>query len=485
MHRRTFLISTAIIGVAGCLGACSRNLKTGPTPSIAPAPTLGPESRVLPPADGAVPSSFSEFPLWPEVDIQTTVTALHKQHLCGTAEIPELDGRVSNGLCPVVVDLSGPSTWAIIPDGKENWSIMPVRMSPSPSPSSSSSPATAAGPYDPGPTIAIGPAVLDDSYAYITAGIHSTKNLTSEPPKGPASIHVIKVSLSDHTIVASICVAKNYVVNDKFLYRVTLTLDVEHGTLLIVGDTRGVSQKADSFGFRISAADLSIQFDASTVLADGFQVEESLGEALLVKDKAVIVYLVTGVLEDRGSKVIKSVKDGWVYYKESDNSSRELEAYKRDAFRAQNIATGENILLADHPQQFHGLATQIPIYTNQHEVILYGEYEDSIFSVRQPGSATPILSWNSGERAIPSTACVFGDIAYLAPSKHASNRDGALQLVSLSAGQDVNEIPISAWGDSIAVSSWGIVLHDAFYPADAWFGYPSGTSEPTPTAVNS
>jgi len=296
---------------------------------------------------------------------------------------------------------------------------------------------------------------------------------------------VIKVSLSDHTIVASICVAKNYVVNDKFLYRVTLMLDVEHGTLLIVGDTRGVSQKADSFGFRISAADLSIQFDASTVLADGFQVEESLGEALLVKDKAVIVYLVTGVLEDRGSKVIKSVKDGWVYYKESDNSSRELEAYKRDAFRAQNIATGENILLADHPQQFHGLATQIPIYTNQHEVILYGEYEDSIFSVRQPGSATPILSWNSGERAIPSTACVFGDIAYLAPSKHASNRDGALQLVSLSAGQDVNEIPISAWGDSIAVSSWGIVLHDAFYPADAWFGYPSGTSEPTPTAVNS
>ena len=130
MHRRTFLISTAIIGIAGCLGACSRNLKTGPTPSIAPAPTLGPESRVLPPADGAAPSSFSEFPLWPEGDIQTTVTALHKQHLCGTAEIPELDGRVSNGLCPVVVDLSGPSTWAIIPDGKENWSIMPVKMSP-------------------------------------------------------------------------------------------------------------------------------------------------------------------------------------------------------------------------------------------------------------------------------------------------------------------------------------------------------------------
>ena len=66
MHRRTFLMSTAIIGIAGCLGACSRNLKTGPTPSIAPAPTLGPDSRALPPADGAAPSSFSEFPLWPE-----------------------------------------------------------------------------------------------------------------------------------------------------------------------------------------------------------------------------------------------------------------------------------------------------------------------------------------------------------------------------------------------------------------------------------
>ena len=479
MHRRTFLISTAIIGIAGCLGACSRNLKTGPTPSIAPAPTLGSDSRVLPPADGAVPSSFSEFPLWPEGDIQTTVTALHKQHLCGTAEIPEL------GLCPVVVDLSGPSTWAIIPDGKENWSIMPVKMSPGSSPSSSSSLATTAGPYDPGPTIAIGPAVLDDSYAYITAGIHSTKKSTSEPPEGPASVHVIKVSLSDHTIVASICVAKDYVSNDKFLHRVTLTLDVERGTLLIVGDTREVSQKAESFGFRISVADLSIQFDASTVLADGFQVEESLGEALLVKDKAVIVYLATGVLEDRGSKVIKSVKDGWVYYKEPDNSSRELEAYKRADFRAQNIATGEDVLLVDHPQKFHELGTHIPIYTSQHEVILYGEYEDSIFSVRQPGSATPILSWRSGERAIPSAACVFGDIAYLTPSEHASNRGGALQLVSLSAGQDVNEIPISAGRDSIAVSSWGIVLHDAFYPADAWFGYPSGASEPTPTAVNS
>lgn len=93
-----------------------------------------------------------------------------------------------------------------------------------------------------------------------------------------------------------------------------MTLDVEHGTLLIVGDTRGVFQKAESFGFRINAADLSIQFDVSTVLADGFQVEESLGEALLVKDNAVIVYLATGVSEDRGSKVIKSVKDGWEAY---------------------------------------------------------------------------------------------------------------------------------------------------------------------------
>ena len=66
MQRRSFLITTATIGMTGVISACSDKPKPGPSPSIAPMPTPGSIPRPSPPNDSTAPSSFSDLSLCPE-----------------------------------------------------------------------------------------------------------------------------------------------------------------------------------------------------------------------------------------------------------------------------------------------------------------------------------------------------------------------------------------------------------------------------------
>lgn len=499
MHRRTFLVSSAAVTLGGFICSCEKKPKPGPTPSIARMPTPGPIPRPLPPNDTAAPSSFSDIALWPNTDnARVTITALHKWRLCGGLEISELVDTVADGWCPVVVDLNGPSTWALTPDSKGNWNIISVASSPAPSatPKADSSSSTTAAATVPELSIIVGPAVLDESYAYLTAGVYHNRKSGEERRDSQdfspnvCAIDVIKVSLSDHTIVASTRVNNDYLTGIPF--RVTLTFNADHSSLLIAGNKNSDFADARGFGFRLSTADLSIQFDASTALTGGYQTMTTIGEALTTEDadeNRTIVYLATGTTESHNDKLAALVKDNWLYYHDKSYPHRNTQDSEQSVFHAKNIVTSEDVIISSGSQRTENYGMSDPIYVDQHDLILYGDYKEPVFSVRPPGSPVAFLSWSSDERSIPGASCTFGDIVYMATSLLQGGKGDkipdTLQLSSLSSGQDIGSYSLATICRSIAVSSWGIAFDHLFYPADAWIGYPSQSASPsdTPTAT--
>ena len=116
MHRRAFLTSAAA-GALSALTACSGS--TAVTPSIAPVTTPSRTPAPSPPSATAVPSSFALQPRWPVFGTSDSVTALRTHYLCGGIVLDRADEArrtVPDGRCPVVVDLKGPTTWAVLPD---------------------------------------------------------------------------------------------------------------------------------------------------------------------------------------------------------------------------------------------------------------------------------------------------------------------------------------------------------------------------------
>lgn len=499
MHRRTFLVSSAAVTLGGFICSCEKKPKPGPTPSIARMPTPGPIPGPLPPNDTAAPSSFSDIASWPNTNnTQVTITALHKWHLCGGLEVSELVDTVADGWCPVVADLNGPSTWALTPDSKGNWNISSVASSPAPSatPKADSSSSTTAAATVPELRIIVGPAVLDESYAYLTAGVYHNRNSGEERGGSKdispvvCAIDVIKVSLSDHTIVTSTRVSNDYLAGIPF--QATLTFNADHSSLIIAGDKNSDFADARGFGFRLNAADLSIQFDASTALTGGYRTMTTIGEALTTEDadeNRSIVYLATGATESHNDKLAELVKDNWLYYHENAYPHKNTQGSERGVFHAKNIVTGEDVIISSGSQRIKNYGMSDPIYVDQHEIILYGDYKDPVFSVRPPGSPVAFLSWSSNERSIPGASCTFGDVVYMTTSllqgDEGDKIPNTLQLSSLSSGQDIGSYSLATICSSIAVSSWGIALDHLFYPADAWIGYPSQSASPsdTPTAT--
>ena len=502
MRRRTLLATataTAIGALAG-LKACSGTFgksAPGPTPSIAPMPTPSRTPRPSPPTDTAVPSYFSDQAMWPDTRAQTnaTITALHGHHLCGMIAIPELQETVSEGQCPVVVDLKGPTTWALTPDSKGSWNarLVDLAASSTPEAEATAGPTTTATPALPEISVATGPAIVDDTHAYLVAGVYYEGDSQPGGSYGEpvtCAIDVVKVSTSDYAIAASARLVEEYKFSGYLLDRVSLNFNADRSALLVAGSKDPDTASARGFGFRLSTADLSTQFDASTILTGSYQEMDAKGEALTAMDeksKSIFVYLANGTTETtEGEWRIERVQDDWIYY--CDVTRITPGAYDTGDLHMRNLTTGESIALSHQREHFRNMYT-FDIYTGQHEVIFYGTYTKPAFSVRQPGATTPMLSWASDERAVPRAACVFGDIAYTTtPDRPEYKGNATLQLTSLSSGQDIGQVPIDTDNGPIAVSAWGLALQGAFYPANGWMDHPehstpSDAPEETATAT--
>lgn len=459
MHRRAFLTSAAA-GALSALTACSGS--TAVTPSIAPVTTPSRTTAPSPPSATAVPSSFALQPRWPVFGTSDSVTALRTHYLCGSTVVDGEDGArwtVSTGHWPVVVDLQdpeNPTTWALLPDGDDAWTTRTVQAA-----DSSATPAASAAPSvlaSPRYSLTAGPALLDDGYAYLTVG---TAAKESRCP-----VDLVKVDLSDGTVAASTRLSSAFTTH-KIKHDLSLSFTEDRSALLIAGDgpiSSSTDPDAKSIGLRLSAADLSVQLDAATVLAEPRSVE-MCGEALTAtyEDDEVIVYLADGTIEPLDSTRPETVRDGRLYY--YNRTDHSVLAY--------DPRTGETITISETGgyETFDSLSngTNDHIHTDQHEVILGAAiYDEPSFSVWRPGETSHAVSWEAAEQTIPEAACVFGEVLYT------TSRDdnGTLRLTSLTSGESVGEVPSAAqqWNGAVtlAVCAWGLAASGVFYPATEW-----------------
>ena len=466
MHRRAFLTSAAA-GALSALTACSGS--TAVTPSIAPVTTPSRTTAPSPPSATAVPSSFALQPRWPVFGTSDSVTALRTHYLCGSTVVDGEAGArwtVSTGHWPVVVDLQdpeNPTTWALLPDGDDAWTTRTVQAA-----DSSATPAASAAPSvlaSPRYSLTAGPALLDDGYAYLTVG---TAAKESRCP-----VDLVKVDLSDGTVAASTRLSSAFTTH-KIKHDLSLSFTEDRSALLIAGDgpiSSSTDPDAKNIGLRLSAADLSVQLDAATVLAEPRSVK-MCGEALTAtyEDDEVIVYLADGTTESLAEMKAVAVRDGWLYYYDATRYPGSATIKSSGAARARRLGTGETVTISETDKgtfatlDNHEQTDDRLISTDQHEVILWGGTDRSTFSVRRPGEAEPLLSWEAAERAVPDAACVFGDVLYTFGSE-------SLQLISLTSGNSLSEVPGTAWnwGGSVAVTAWGLAVSGVFYPATEWF----------------
>ena len=100
MRRRTFLTVTGAClttALLPALGACSGSWQSGKTP----------------PSDDALPTAFSERPIWPDLEAaRTELRAARGRYLCGGATVDKAQKIFTDGWCPVIVDVSTLTTRA-------------------------------------------------------------------------------------------------------------------------------------------------------------------------------------------------------------------------------------------------------------------------------------------------------------------------------------------------------------------------------------
>jgi hypothetical protein len=312
-----------------------------------------------------------------------------------------------------------------------------------------------------------GPALLDETYAYLTIGILDDTQISADYGLAHTlyRVDLVKVALSDGAVAASTTLSNNFIADSIEKTRTfALSFSEDRSALLIAGDNEDQELDPNGIGLRLSATDLSVQFDATTVLTEPSSYRRQCGEALAAGrgNNNVIVYLADGTIEPLADTTDMLVRDGWIYYHDRTDH----------ADHARNLRTGETITISDTGGYIDYLddRTENRVQTDQHEVILgSGKMGSSAsFSVRRPGEAEPLLSWKTEERKIPEAACVFGNVLYTTGQM---DPDGKVQLTSLPSGDDLGEIPDIGKDsyESFAVSAWGLASGGSFYPAFKWF----------------
>lgn len=270
MRRRTFLITTAAL--PPLLGACSVSASVSggpaPTPSLAAITTPSRMPPPAPPSASATPSSFSWQPLWPDAGKPARITALRNHHLCGSVRRDpgkQATTLIPEGDCPIIADVEGPTTWALLPDGA-GWTIKTLE-------AQDDSSATAGPPSAPTITtsaLEAGPALLDANDAYLTVGVianGSRKTGESSRYNTLCPVDLIKVGLNDGTISASTRLSDAFDADS--IKEMSLSFTEDRSALRITGSATTHAPDKDSTNIgdtgvlQLSAADLSVQPDAA------------------------------------------------------------------------------------------------------------------------------------------------------------------------------------------------------------------------------
>ena len=457
MRRRIFL--TAALGATTSAGALSlsgcaeirqriaRTLTSQP-------PTVLHASLSSPPKGSAIPTDFGSEAVWPLRVKENQNHPWPTNAMIETARGSFLiaydvncdDTAGLSGDRPIIVDLKGPTTYALVPDDSEHgYRIEPMKV-----PQVSSVPG--------GNGVAPGPGTLvieqftsagtcDDEFAYLIIG---REDVVDERPENRGRVSLLKIRLADRRIVAGTLLGENLALKAReSTYRagssITLTSD---GTGLLV--TTSVPHRA----LRLSAKDLSVQFDLASVTSQSFCALEG-GEAvvLLSDDEKVhtaVITLADGVTHPIEDLSAQLVHRGYLYA--IDNRTKEP-PYSELSI---NLATGKRTELRDLPVDKED--KRVNLTASNGYVIRRTDH----IQVRKNGSATALITRESTEKESYKSAAIYGSTLYLALD------GGRLHLIDLDTGEVILESQTGGQHEMVTVTPYGFCNEGAFYPAIAW-----------------
>lgn len=478
MRRRTLLITAGTVSVSPVLEACTSPSRKDP----APTPPPGPD---------AIPYKFTERPSWPGTNISVSIKAARDRYLCSDVAVDELRDVFASGHCPVIVDVAGPTTRAVTLDETGAWTTKEVALT---------------GRYDKGkdnikaPTkLWVGPALLDETHAYLVLGVLAQQgddtSTTSADDTTTCPVIMLKIRLSDGSVAASATVSDRFFAKE--VSGMHLSFSTDRTALLLAGDNGGrqssATQKSnpDYVALRLNAEDLSIQFDAHSILNSKRTTSitsygQAIGSKYATSPSEMIIFLADGRYEfvKKNDHPIM-VRDGWYYYGYGD-----LGPDKRT--RARNLASNETVELQGTWEKEVGNGVSWPSITSDGQAIISGtEHAErdrtNQLIIRLPGAASPTLSWKAGDQKIPEGASVLGDVLYTCydPDDSESTSNHHIDLTSLATGEKITETegPGSALLSGVrdVVTPWGIANYFGFYAATAWIDHTPSAGSPSPS----
>ena len=463
MRRRTFF-TAALSTMAGAgtlsLGACAglgRSLakKLAPHP-----PTLRHASLSSPPQPTAVPTAFSKEAVWP-----MRIEENHDQPWPSNAEITTahgtlLLGKVHNdssdplsGDSPIIVDLTGPTTYAVVPDDSEHG----YRIEEMTPPLVGSIPRENHVTPSPGATVTeqfTGAGTCDDEFAYVITGTETLR--AGRVPEDHGRVSLLKIRLSDRTIIASTILGENLALKAKeptHRLESSIVPTSDGGSLLV---TSSFPPRA----LRLSTADLSVQLDLASITSQRFSAVDG-GEAVALntddgRTQTAVVTLADGVAHPLETMFAQLVHQGYLY------ATRRAEGDQPFSELIINLATGERLEPEDLPGKDEK-SKQATLSAHEGFIIRETDY----VQVRRNGSATALLTWKpSGQEASKGVA-ICGSVLYVALG------GGRMRLVNLDTGEVIQESKTGNqydYGELVAVTPYGACYKNNFYPATAWQG---------------
>lgn len=456
MRRRSFLLTAfgatagaSLLPLSGCavLGGGAAGRRT-PRPL-----TFLHASLPTPPHPSATPTAFGEEAVWP-----LRIEENHDQPWPSNAEITTahgtlLLGKVHNdssdplsGDSPIIVDLTGPTTYAVVPDDSEHGYRI-EEMTP---------------PYrdnrlppSPGALITeqfAGASACDDEFAYVITGSEDMR--AGQSPEGRGRLSLLKIRLSDRTITASTILGENLDLSMEMAHHFSIVLPPDGGSLLV---TSSFPERA----LRLSTADLSVQFDLVSITSQRFSAVAG-GEVVALNSddgwtQTAVVTLADGLthpLEE--TLVARFVHQGYLY------ATRRAEGDQPFSELIINLATGERLEPEDLPGNDEK-SKQATLSAHEGFIIRETDY----VQVRRNGSATALLTWKpSGQEASKGVA-ICGSVLYVALG------GGRMRLVNLDTGEVIQESRTGNqydYGELVAVTPYGACYKNNFYPATAWQG---------------
>ena len=463
MRRRTFF-TAALSTMAGAgtlsLGACAglgRSLakKLAPRP-----PTLRHASLSSPPQPTAVPTAFSKEAVWP-----MRIEENHDQPWPSNAEITTahgtlLLGKVHNdssdpltGDSPIIVDLTGPTTYAVVPDDSEHG----YRIEEMTPPLVGSIPRENHVTPSPGATVTeqfTGAGTCDDEFAYVITGTETLR--AGRVPEDHGRVSLLKIRLSDRTIIASTILGENLALKAKeptHRLESSIVPTSDGGSLLV---TSSFPPRA----LRLSTADLSVQLDLASITSQRFSAVDG-GEAVALntddgRTQTAVVTLADGVAHPLETMFAQLVHQGYLY------ATRRAEGDQPFSELIINLATGERLEPEDLPGNDEK-SKQATLSAHEGFIIRETDY----VQVRRNGSATALLTWKPSGQEASKGVVICGSVLYVALG------GGRMRLVNLDTGEVIQESKTGNqydYGELVAVTPYGACYKNNFYPATAWQG---------------